>query len=184
MVTFDQLNKVVVILFLAVLFLDFGGVITLFKLEQTRIRKEIKRQIKRGVRNEDLFVFEFGPEDEKDLVWIKSHEFKYKGRLFDVVRSEPCGTGTVYWCINDIQEQILFAHLDELVKKKSDQDNEGKTAAGKLFKFLTLWFPSECVIISLPKFQKQNHNWYYVYGTNDSFLTLDSPPPRTVFFHI
>lgn len=180
---FECLNKFVVILFLSVLFLDFGGVLVLFKFEQGRIRKEIKRQIKRGVRDEDLFSIEVNAQNEHEFVWIKNHEFRYQGRLYDVVKTEPCNQGKIYWCINDIQEQQLFSHLDEWVKKRSDKDNAGKSVASKLFKFLLYYFPSEVAAYQPTQTPTFCRNWRYHFQLKCNAEIPDGPPPRFLFFH-
>lgn len=177
------LKKIVIILFLSALFLDFGGVVTLFKIEQTRIRREIKRQIKRGLRSEDLHVLEFLPEDIKELEWIKANEFRYKGQLYDIVKAENCGKWKIYWCINDIQEQQLFSKLDEWVKKKSDQENAGKSFAGKLFKFLMLYYPTETApeLLIRPPVAKQI--WCNKLPIKGMSGEPDSPPPQLHYLH-
>ena len=100
-----------------VLLLPLGGTYLFFKSQQYKIRKEIKRKIKNGVKNEDLVLLKIPKVMEEfpnnDFQRIHSKEFRYKGEMYDIVEQETFADTTYYWCIWDKEETALFATLDE-----------------------------------------------------------------------
>ncbi len=86
---------------------------------QWDIKKQIKLSIKNGVPENELVVFKF-PNDKKvqrklGVRWIEGHEFKYKGNMYDVVKTLKKGNEIIYYCINDHQEKSLFSNLNQYV---------------------------------------------------------------------
>lgn len=46
--------------------------------------------------------------------------------MYDVVKKEITGEKTVFACINDHQEEQLFAQLDDLVRKELEKEAQGR----------------------------------------------------------
>jgi hypothetical protein len=89
----------------------------LFLSKRYAIRKEIKRKIKNGVDEKDMFFFQLSEvENDPSFYWENDHEFHYNGSMYDVVKRN----GDELKCINDDQEAKLFAGLDNLVRKRMD----------------------------------------------------------------
>lgn len=136
--TFVGLKQTISILLLFVFSFNIVGVVTVFKLQQFQIRRGIKRQIKRGLSEDDLHVITIHPKNSADLDWQEENEFIYKGDMFDIVKKEiRSDSSIVYYCINDKQEKSLFANLDEQVKKQTDRNSPTNQLAKKFFKFLS-----------------------------------------------
>lgn len=97
----------------------------LFRVQQYQIRRDIKRQIMRGIPDEALCALSLSEANASEFFWLEDDEFFYRGSMYDVVRKVALSeTEAVYYCINDVLEEKLFAHLDLLVKRhKSGQDH-------------------------------------------------------------
>jgi hypothetical protein len=92
------------------------GVQFKFISDQNAIRKEIKKRIKQGVPESELFVFNLTEiSREPGFSRVNDHEFRRGDQLFDIVRTN----GNKVFCINDTQEEKLFSKLDELTQKAS-----------------------------------------------------------------
>ncbi len=89
------------------------GFFVYFKWEQFLVRKEIKKEIKQNLPQNEFQSFHFTFKEFKDLTWINDHEFKMNGRMYDVVKKKKNDLGYSVSCIDDIQETVLFAKLDE-----------------------------------------------------------------------
>jgi len=89
------------------------GFYSYFKITQFKIRKEIKQVIKHSVPSNQLKVLCFSLEEQKNLIWIKSHEFKYNGRFYDVIQRIETSSGITFHCIDDRQETKLFERLTQ-----------------------------------------------------------------------
>lgn len=103
------------------LFNLFGYMAT-FVAAQAQIRREVKARIKQRVPAGDLVLISITPATASSLQWIKSFEFRYRGGLYDIVRVEQRADTTRFFCINDLQEESLFAGLDEHVRRQMESD--------------------------------------------------------------
>ncbi|HBF18736.1 MAG TPA: hypothetical protein DDW81_01490 [Cryomorphaceae bacterium] len=118
------LKRIPAIAMLLLLIIHMVGGGMYFHIQRSHIRKEIKTRIKRGVPQEELQVFHFQDESELDLLqWHNDHEFRSEGTMYDVVKRETRPDGIYLHCINDHQETVLFAQLNELVQKRCSQES-------------------------------------------------------------
>lgn len=120
----QRAQHIVSIIILSIFILVVVGPVFIFKMEQYKVRKEIKTAIKQGVPEHELTVIRVDESNKWELKWIEGHEFRYKGRMYDVVRSERNGSVITYYCVHDKQEEKLFNHLDELVNRKMGNEQE------------------------------------------------------------
>jgi hypothetical protein len=95
------------------------GYFPAFSVRQLAIRKEIKQRIKEGVSSQDLHTIGFSAEQASRISWMrKGKELRFNGEMYDVVRSKRTADSVYYYCINDEDEKMLFAKLDELVSSE------------------------------------------------------------------
>lgn len=157
------------------------GLLLVFKIQQYQIRKEIKHLIKLGVPDNQLVHISISPKNENQLEWMHSKEFRYKGTMYDIVKTELINdTTTLYHCVTDQQETKLFANLDEHVKKNMNSKNNGSNPIKNLFKFLSTLYS-----------QSQNQTWpscqlkevakcQFSYFYSSPSLDITSPPPKII----
>ncbi len=119
------------VLFLIVFIWQLAGFFIYFELERYHVRKDIKRAIKHSLPQNQYKQFNFTNEEFKDLTWINEHEFKMNGHLYDVVKKNKSNVGFSVYCIDDIQETVLFAQLDEATA--SNLNNQPEKAPLKSF---------------------------------------------------
>ena len=118
-------------LFLIVFIWQLAGFFIYFEIERYHVRKDIKRAIKHSLPQNQYKQFNFTNAEFNELTWINDHEFKMNGRLYDVVKKNKSNVGISVSCIDDIQETILFAQLDEATT--SNLNNQPEKAPLKLF---------------------------------------------------
>ncbi len=118
-------------LFLIVFVWQLAGFFIYFEIERYHVRKDIKRAIKHSLHQNEYKQFNFTNEEFKELTWINDHEFKMNGRLYDVVKKNKNEFGYSVSCIDDIQETVLFAQLDEATT--SNMNNQPEKAPFKSF---------------------------------------------------
>ena len=143
------------------------------------MRKEIKKQIKEGVPEDELTIIKQTSENFDELVWIKPNkEFTYKGTMYDVVRKTIEYNGDVtYHCINDKQETTLFVNLDEQVRKTMDSRNNGKDPLQNLFQ--SLYFSDFFVRLDLKIHSTKIENFSeYSSHYSSPELNVSGPPPE------
>lgn len=125
------MKKFVAIIFLSLYIYNIAGYLALFAVMQQRARAEIKKSLKQSVPEHELHHFAFHTPSLDTGVypiqWIDDHEFRYNGSMYDIVRQLRVQDTTYFVCVNDIQEERLFAHLDSHVQRHmGDSGQPGK----------------------------------------------------------
>lgn len=115
------LKRAVPILLIIVLLYNTIGYMVVFKGLQYTVKKEIKRRIKRSVPESELFLIKITENDinnhKNGFRFIKAgKEFTLNGKMYDIVYKNIINDTIYYKCINDFQEEKLFACLDQQIK--------------------------------------------------------------------
>ena len=177
------MKRCIGIFLLFVFAFNIVGVAIVFKVQQIFIRREIKRQIKNGISDDELHVIKIPPDKRGELKWKNDNEFSYQGSMFDIVRKEVLDDETiVYHCINDKEEAKLFANLDGLVHKSLGKDNPAKQTVKKIFKVFTLICQNDHNPLVL--FDSYDSSWHCLYDISyysSPFIAIKSPPPQSLF---
>jgi hypothetical protein len=174
------MRKHLAALFLLLVIWQLIGVSSWFELSRRTIRKEIKTKIKGGVPDEELIQFSFTLSEFKKLTWIKPHEFRLNGRLFDVVHRITHSNGSLTLkCIDDMQEKLLFAKLGE---STADSLGNEQHPTPLFFCLKQLFSPILNNVFGgfqLPSSyqESKNHEYYYSSQSYSVFLEEESPPP-------
>ena len=175
------MKKACSILLLFVFSFNLVGVAIIFKVQQFQIRREIKRQIMRGIPDEELCVISVNQANDAELFWLGDDEFFYHGSIYDVVRKVTLSeTEATYYCINDTLEENLFANLDTLVKRQKTSREPWGGLVKKLYQLLAgLFFKSQETISFLHK-SPSKIGWYFSVTYRSVFLSIASPPPQAL----
>ncbi len=169
------LKKLITILLLIILSINLLGTYGIFRYHQFRLRREIKRQIKNGVKEEELLIFNFEINELEKLTWTKPNEFKIGSRFYDIVRKEINKGLIVLFCIDDKRESILFSKLDDIVKNRANQSGLQQLIK-KVFQ-LKSYQNNHNTLFSL--FTTNNHKLYIKlkYNISAGFLNPTIKPP-------
>lgn len=111
----------------AVFFFHAAGYFMFFTSQRYFIREEIKSRIQNNLPEAEMtkWVFKAGSDELKKIYWYDKNEFRYRGKMYDIVRQEININGEIiYYCINDSQEEALFENLDQLVENEIHQQNQ------------------------------------------------------------
>lgn len=108
------------ILIVGLLLFQSAGMGLIYSLQLGAARHEVKQRIKHGVPEEDRVLLKIPlslEQTENDLFHrVHAGEFRYKGEMYDILKSERHGDTTWYTCIHDVKESGIFKNLDEKVK--------------------------------------------------------------------
>jgi hypothetical protein len=178
---FSQLKRVIPILLLLSLSLNGTAYYFLFKLQQDKIRKEIKMMIKAGVPDGELSIIRHTAENSEDFYWIHSREFRYRGVMYDVVRSEKAADGaTLLHCVTDHQETLLFANLDRMTKSQAAR-HPAHTKAINFYSLLMggLFTPPDSDYL-MPDSGFRIMDAVFLLFYQQPGIFIDAPPPQSV----
>lgn len=148
-----------------------------FKYRQTAIRKEIKKQIKNGVEESQLFVFSYTKIHSENIEWVKEgKEFRKNGSMYDIVHLDFKNGKWFYQCINDTQEAKLFVELDQMVKKRMNGNSSDDYLKNLVKDFVKVYFDSEssCFVPQIKK-EKTAFNFSFYHFS----FEITSPPPQS-----
>lgn len=150
-------------LFLIVFIWQLAGFYIYFEIESYHVRKEIKRLIKHSLPQNQFKQFNFTNQEFRDLTWINEHEFKMNERLYDVVKKNKSNVGFSVYCIDDIQETVLFAQLDEATLSNLNNQPEKAPIKSfvKLFKLAYIEPNSAFLNSEEVEFQERKNQFYY-----------------------
>lgn len=162
--------------------LNITGVFIAYKIEQAYIRKAIKKQIKAGVSQEKLHYFKFSNKEYEKLHWKRPEiEFRIGKNMYDVVRSEKRDDSVFLFCVNDVEESILFAKLDErLNERMNNSANTKDSPIRKVNNMLKLVFFANKSALCLGVSSKQDSAGYPDIENmySDPLIEKFSPPPN------
>ena len=149
-----------------------------FKYRQTVIRKEIKKQIKNGVEESELFVFSYTEIQNGNVEWVKpGKEFRKNGSMYDIVRLDFKNGEWFYQCIDDAQEAKLFVELDNLVKNRMNGNSSDDYLNNLVKDFVKVYFESENSCFTP---QQKMEKTEFIFSCSHFSYETSSPPPKNL----
>lgn len=102
-----------------ILIISFGLMVPLkplvLSVYQQFWKLHIYQLIKSEIKTHHLTEFTFSKNDLKSgkikLEFVKAHEFRYNGMMFDIKSKKYSGDSVTYLCFRDIKESILIASI-------------------------------------------------------------------------
>jgi len=143
---------------------------------QYQAQQEIQHEIKKGLKEKDLSLIVVPVNNEKDIFWVKpGKEFRYRGAMYDVVKTRIAGQKKYYYCINDVQEKQLIVRFNKNHKQKEQAARRLKRNQSNKY------FPEKyslCTNFTNFDFSFAEYSSHY-----KSIITVvSSPPPKPAFF--
>jgi hypothetical protein len=84
----------------------------LYRLRIVEAKREMKK-ILLTASKQSMIHFSFSPTELAKLNWENSHEFFFRGEMYDVLEKKECGGRVVISCISDRKEKALVeAYLE------------------------------------------------------------------------
>ncbi|MDX1940970.1 MAG: hypothetical protein SFU99_10495 [Saprospiraceae bacterium] len=145
------------------------------------IRQEIKSHIKSGVPTYELVQVKISKiNPPKDFVRIDRREFRLNGGMYDIVNQEEQGDTILYHCILDERETVLYANVEQQIKKEfthnPSRQQQQKELLQKIPKFFFLH--TNLCFEGFKCFPEKPMNRQHL--LSGSFLEILSPPPDLI----
>lgn len=134
----------------------------------------------------DLSTFSFLTRNGKlldaDFEWEEQGEFRYQGRMYDVIKAEQKGDSLLISAIDDTRETALLQKFQEDVERSMDGRPGSMPAKTNLL--LKIWTgqdlpPAPFVIFQPVQARKQLYHSCQ-YCCTQRVLEVQTPPPRFV----
>ena len=154
------------------------GYYLLVMVQKHQVRSEMVQRLKQDIPSSELASIKMTSKNKNDFYWYDANEFKYKGVMYDVVRTEKVNSKTtVFHCLTDHLEMKLLAQLEAQKSKNSNQDKNSplKEVLKVFFKVETLNGQRFVSTESRRLITIININFY-----NSLTLDVSSPPPNYI----
>lgn len=118
-----NLIKKILLILVSLLFLyNIVGFYFVFIQKQLAIKREVKKIILQKIPEDELELIKIPVNsNNKDFKWVeKDKEFRYKGKMYDIVKQKIVDGFIYFYCINDKKEESLFKYLAEHIKNIID----------------------------------------------------------------
>ena len=168
------MRKILSILLVFVLFYSIMGFYLNFKIEQYQVKREIKHKIINNLPEKELTLIKISSGNSGKIKWMEEDkEFRYNGKMYDVVKIKKVNDTTYYYCFNDEKESKLLSHLDNLVKEQTG-NSKSRTIQKKQ---VTDYFFQQ---ILFAQFVSKEPIKYFSYSSVYKSVIKDvlSPPPK------
>jgi hypothetical protein len=160
-------------LLLAILLLQAGGMLLVYKIRQFFVQHEMMLLVKNSETSFEKLVL---TSEEYQKSRLNSHEISFRGNMYDVKSVNISGDSVELLVINDAKEKNLVKDIKDFLNKSNQQKKE---LPDQLQKFLSLNFLSaqKESIIYIPSFFSS-----IGYHPNLNILSdhpdIPSPPPK------
>ena len=175
------MKKLLSILFLFIFLFNLAGYYVVFTIMQQSAKRDMKAFIKKNPETDELEKVVISSKEMSSSAIFKftdDNEFIYNGELFDVVSKTTDGDNTVFYCLDDRNEEKLFAGLNEHIKNNCDQNSASKNLSLQLIKNI--------IKEALPdNYSEMKPSQYITFLYSDfnpilhkQFIQVIAPPPK------
>jgi len=176
-------QRIGVIFLLSVLTLPAITGYSVFKFKQYGIRKAIKKEIKQGIPEADQVKIKipksWETDNHPDFQRIHAGEFRYKGQMYDILWYENQGDTTLYGCVWDTKESVLFSQLDDLTARKmGSSESSGQNRLVNVCFYFSLFFDATEKQNDIWLCNKQDYNPEKISHLTKGNFTPEYPPPE------
>lgn len=144
---------------------------------RNNVRSEIKNDIKKGIPEAKLHCI----RDNKQLNWIeKNKEFRIGKHLYDVVKIKNIDGQRVYLCINDTDEDEIFASLDAAVDQQTKREKQSvvETLLNNFIGFLNEENPTGHPSLMM-NYTQERIEIPYQFSISKINIDTPNPPPNS-----
>lgn len=174
-------RKLIAAFFIIALLFNAFGAYTMLESMRYSLRKEIKKKIKSNIPVRELHRLEFPmsvlASGKSEIHWNHKGEFRYRGKMYDIVRRSVEKGCLILFCINDTDEERLFEQLEALVNDATCKDPRANQRSRVVWQLLT-----QLLFQEIPEFDFRNDQIttfepFYYQIKQEFYIDVPSPPP-------
>jgi hypothetical protein len=174
------MKRLAAIVVIILMLFNSMGYFVVFKTIQYSVKREIKRKIKNQLAASELCLIKVAGNDktrQAEMQWMEEREFRFQGMMYDVVRTCTQNDTVYFYCINDRQEEQLFARLDHLVKHQTESGPVSRHNS-KLIKYIVREAIPESTEIKKPGVRPSVLFAAEIFFKGNDMADVPSPPPK------
>lgn len=169
------MKKSIAISLFAIMLYNIAGYYAVYNVLNIQVKKHVWKLQKGQIPDADLLAFSPYITADADFEWVKEHEFRYRGNLYDIIRKTETVTSEVWYCIQDEREQEMLSHLKQQVHQNNGHPaKNAKLLIKSIVKDYIVEIPAS-VHVSLIR---TAHSSCFICLFLQPDLKKESPPPR------
>lgn len=178
MFVYSIMKKAVPLFLLCIFLFNTVGYYIAFKAVQYEVKNEIRSEIKSGIKTDELIVLTIKKNDLSSIQWEESGtEMRYKGGMYDIVKSTQTPEAIIFNCINDAKEESLFTNLDDHINVHVATNKPLKNAKKLIDTVVKLYFTySQEVNLNVVETQHKFLSENLIFTS--SVIEKNVPPPQ------
>lgn len=169
------MKKSIAISLFAIMLYNIAGYYAVYNVLNIQVKKHVWKLQKGQIPDADLLAFSPDISADADFEWVKEHEFRYRGNLYDIIRKTDTTDGAVWYCIQDEREQEMLTHLKQQVHQNNGHPSKN---AKLLIKSIVKDYIVEMPYSVHDSPIKIIHSSYFICLFLSPDLMQESPPPR------
>ena len=118
-----------------------AGYFFVFRYVQRCLETEIDAKLKSLEEHKQLIALTFEKKELGSINWIKKgKEFSFRGMRYDICNTTETSDSYIFWCMNDEEEERLFANLNSYHSEDWTLPSKNKPSGKGRFFFGPLYF--------------------------------------------
>jgi hypothetical protein len=109
-----MIRKIFSLVFAGLILFNLFGYYFVFRCDQLRTKSEMKAMIRNGsFAGFTREIIVNNPSTNPDFKMLEKGEFRYRGKMYDVISVRVSGNSLIFRCVNDIREERIVARLEK-----------------------------------------------------------------------
>jgi hypothetical protein len=176
------MRKLISILLLTAILFNISGYYFTYLIIRRGYQSDFIRHLKLDKNNQALLTLRITDSEIRSeasaFKWTEENEFRYRGKMYDVISHEKKGSVNIFRCLNDSKEEALMAKYEGLVKHHTDMSLPYKQKSSQLFQQIVKEAAIEKHRTLLLYASNSNIFTTYRYSLSTFILLPSEPPPK------
>ena len=176
------MKKLLAIILTGIFLFNTCGYYFAFLMKEKELKEEMKHLIHSGFFSDQYETLVLNDlVKDHDFHWIDNKEFRYHGKLFDIIDSQVEGNVVILRCINDKKEDCLISRHEQYRNLVDKMNIPGRARNNQLLQNFLVKY----AVINIMQFQSPVFFLRILFGNpefdlSSVFTSPDIPPPKLV----
>jgi len=170
-----------ILLVSAFLFNGFGYYLT-YRIIEKGYKKHFRQHIKFNSTTENTEVLVISDTEiqskNSPFKWMEEDEFRYHGKMYDIIKSEKQGNNNIFYCVNDKNEELLLSRFENYLKHHEDTNTPYQQKSHRILVQIIKEAIPEHPNIFLFSEDISNRNFCYFFSVQTTVINNIFIPPK------
>jgi hypothetical protein len=177
-----MVRRIFSVFVLIVMLFNISGYFFTFYLIQQEYKKQFRKYICQHVspENSELIIISDAEIQRPGSAFksMEENEFRYQGKMYDIIKSEKRGNNNIFYCVNDKNEEQLLARFEDYLKHHDDTNAPYQEKSNRIFFQIIKQAITEYANIFLFPKDISNNNFCYFFSVQTVIINNIFIPPK------